>query len=81
MTLKPLLTAGILCVSAMAALPATAMPIDNLAQAAPANVENVRWVCGPYRCWWRPNYYYAPRVYVAPRYRYWRHRYWRHRRW
>jgi hypothetical protein len=24
-----------------------------------SNVENVRWVCGPYRCWWRPNYYYG----------------------
>jgi hypothetical protein len=22
------------------------------------NVEQVRWVCGPYRCGWRPNYYY-----------------------
>jgi hypothetical protein len=76
MTLKHVLTAGILCVSAMAALPATAMPIDNLAQAAPANVENVRWVCGPYRCWWRRNFYYAPRIYVVPRHRYWRHRRW-----
>jgi hypothetical protein len=24
-----------------------------------SNIENVRWVCGPYRCWWRPNYYYG----------------------
>jgi len=24
-----------------------------------ANVENVHWVCGSYRCWWRPNYYYG----------------------
>jgi hypothetical protein len=24
-----------------------------------SNVANVRWVCGPYRCWWRPNYYYG----------------------
>jgi hypothetical protein len=25
-----------------------------------SNVDQVRWVCGPWRCWWRPNYYVAP---------------------
>lgn len=81
MTLKHLVAAGTLCVATMAALPATAMPIDNLAKAVPANVENVAWVCGPYRCWWRPNYYYyAPRVYVVPRYHR-HHRFYRYRRW
>src|SRR5215470_12077528 len=20
-------------------------------------IEQARWVCGPFRCWWRPNYY------------------------
>jgi len=20
-------------------------------------VEQMAWVCGPFRCWWRPNYY------------------------
>jgi hypothetical protein len=37
----------------------------------------VRVVCGPYRCWWRPNYFYPRHRYSAyddPRYRYW-HRY------
>jgi hypothetical protein len=30
-------------------------------------IQNVRWVCGPYRCWWRPNYYaYAPGYYYGP---------------
>jgi hypothetical protein len=22
-------------------------------------VEQARWVCGPFRCWWRPNYPYG----------------------
>lgn len=72
--LKHLIAAGAVCAATMTALPASAMPIDNLAKAAPANVENVAWVCGRYRCWWRPNY--APRFYVAPRHRYWRYRRW-----
>jgi hypothetical protein len=38
---------------------ASAMPVANL---APAGSElslhqSVRWVCGPFRCWWRPGYY------------------------
>ncbi|MGE0034027.1 MAG: hypothetical protein AB7S93_00135 [Xanthobacteraceae bacterium] len=85
MALKHLVAGGILCAATIAALPAAAMPIDNLARGTQANIEQVRWVCGPYRCWWGPNYYYGPRVYrprvyVAPRV-YWgpryRHRYWR----
>ena len=78
MTLKHLVAGGILCAVTMAAVPAAAMPIANLPAAAPGHVENVRWVCGPYRCWWRPNYYaYGPRFYAAPR-AYWGPRY-RHR--
>lgn len=87
MALKHLVAGGILCAASMAALPAAAMPVDNIARAtqANANIEQVHWVCGPYRCWWRPNYFYGPRVYgprvyVAPRV-FWgpryRHRYWR----
>jgi len=42
--------------------PASAMPANGLAsaatQAAATNgVQDVRYVCGPYRCWWRPGYY------------------------
>jgi hypothetical protein len=34
-------------------------------------VEQARWVCGPFRCWWRPNYYgyygaYRPYGYYRP---------------
>jgi hypothetical protein len=53
-----LLSSGILSGSA------SAMPANGLtppvAQAA-GNVENVRWVCGPYRCWWAPGPYWPGR--------------------
>ena len=45
------------------------MPLDALKSATEAvqQTENVRWVCGPYRCWWRPNYYGYVRPYWGPR--------------
>jgi hypothetical protein len=48
---------------------ASAMPngLSSDALSSNANVEQVRWVCGPYRCGWRPNYYGW-----GPRWRYWR---------
>ena len=65
---------------------ASAMPVSDLAAAAnelSGDVQNVRWVCGPYRCWWQPNYY-AYRDW-GPRYRYWGPRpyayRWGHRGW
>ena len=62
---------------------ASAMPASGLASAATAaattnGVQDVRYVCGPYRCWWRPDYY-GPRYYnyyVGPRHWYWHRRYW-----
>ncbi|MGE0749429.1 MAG: hypothetical protein AB7K64_02475 [Variibacter sp.] len=74
---------------------ATAMPLGGLSDASAAvstQATNVRWVCGPVRCWWRPapyyyGYYAPPRPYFygrrywGPRYRYgWygpRRHYWR----
>jgi hypothetical protein len=68
---------------------AAAMPLSGLAIAASelqTNAEHVRWVCGPYRCWWRPAPYwvrpypygfYGPRPWYGYRYgwygprRYW----------
>ena len=44
----------------LSASAASAMPLDGLkpaTEAVPA-AENVAWVCGPYRCWWRPGYRY-----------------------
>jgi hypothetical protein len=51
-----------------------------------SGVENVRWVCGPHRCWWQPQRhrvyspygFYAPRPHHRPHHRHgWRpHRGW-----
>jgi len=49
---------------------AKAMPVDGLATATAIvadGIQNVRWVCGPYRCWWRPNdFAYGPGDYYGP---------------
>ena len=67
---------GLASVGAITALSpsAYAMPFAPLA-AQNNTVENVRWVCGPFRCFWRPNYYGAygfygggPRFYGGRRY-------------
>lgn len=59
-----------------------AMPLDTLAAPAAVSdgVQNVRWVCGPYRCAWRPNYFYygPPRAYGYYGRPFYRHGY---RRW
>jgi hypothetical protein len=62
MALKSAIAAVALCGSALLT-PASAMPVDTLA-VAPAHVDQVRWVCGPVRCWWRP----GPRIVVGPRF-------------
>jgi hypothetical protein len=63
---------------------AEAMPIGlpGSTSTQVSNVDQVRWVCGPWRCWWRPNYYVAPAYAYygyGPRYGYyggWHH--WHH---
>jgi len=86
-----LIGAVAMCGTALWALgSASAMPVSGLANASDevaTDLQQVRWVCGPFRCWWRPNYYpyygYAwggPRFYARP----WGWRagpYWRGRRW
>jgi hypothetical protein len=66
MTLKSLAIAATLSAACVSS-PASAMSIDNLALKNAGNVENVAWVCGPYRCWWQPDGYYyggyGPRFY------------------
>jgi hypothetical protein len=55
--------------AAVMTVPAAAVPINNLAPAAPPSVgrlQPVVWVCGPFRCWWRPGPYYW-----GPPYGYW----------
>jgi hypothetical protein len=75
--LKLIFVAAALC-GGLTATAASAMPIAPIQTDTAAQVEQVRWVCGPYRCWWRPNYYGGYGAYsYYPRHRY--HRYWRHR--
>jgi hypothetical protein len=55
---------------------ASAMPngLPSISKALSQDVQDVRWVCGPYRCRWVPNWYGAygfyggPRVYGGPRF-------------
>lgn len=52
---------------------ASAMPATGLAATEHQNVgtlQQVRWVCGPYRCWWQPGPYWG-RPYWG-----WRRHYW-----
>jgi hypothetical protein len=36
---------------------AAAVPVSNLSNVAKASsgIQDARWVCGPFRCFWRPN--------------------------
>ncbi len=56
--------AGTLTAGGASAMPLGALkPAADTVQTAP---QNVAWVCGPYRCWWRPGYaYWAPRPYYG----------------
>ena len=61
---------------------ASAMPngLPSVSAVAPPAAESVRWVCGPYRCWWQPGPYglYGPRPWGPG----WGWRRWHHwRRW
>ena len=49
---------------------AAAMPngLPSISKALTQDVQDVRWVCGPYRCWWRPNWYGAYGYYGRPRF-------------
>jgi hypothetical protein len=65
---------------ALSAGPASAMPaLDHgLATNQASQIEQVRWVCGPWGCRWRPNYwggygFYRPRPYWGGG---WRRRHW-----
>jgi hypothetical protein len=68
---------------------ANAMPVQQPGVVS-SNAEQVRYVCNAWgRCWWRPNYYvapryygprfYGPRFYGGPRYYGGWNRGWRHR--
>jgi hypothetical protein len=60
--LKVTIAAAVALCGAGLAGSASAMPINDLHLAtaqAPDAVQKVAWVCGPFRCWWRPNWYYG----------------------
>jgi hypothetical protein len=51
--------AGTLTAASASAMPVGALkPAADTVRVAP---DNVAWVCGPYRCWWRPGPYWGPR--------------------
>ena len=54
--LKSALVAAI--VSCGLAATADAMPANHLSDKASLSVQKTAWVCGPYRCWWRPAWPY-----------------------
>jgi len=66
-----LAAAAILMTAGFGATRASAMPVAGLApaveQAGGAQIDNVRWVCGPYRCRWVPNRFYGPPRFYGPR--------------
>lgn len=62
---------------------AQAMPMNGLASASSQvaeHVDTVRWVCGPYRCWWRPGPFWGG-PYWRPHYGYWGWHRWGWRGW
>jgi hypothetical protein len=77
--LKLAFAAAVIC-GGFVATAASALPVAPIPSDAATNVEQVRWVCGPYRCWRTPGYY-GYRAYGAYRRPYWgggwRHRHWR----
>jgi len=61
------LALAVLAGSAAMAGQASAMPANGLVAATKeigGTVEQVRYVCGPYRCWWRPGPYWGHRYYA-----------------
>ena len=74
LTIAGALLAGTMAFSAGQA---SAMPaVDHgLATTQGVQTEQVRWVCGPWGCGWRPNYYGFYRPY-RPWGWGWRRRYW-----
>jgi hypothetical protein len=66
-------TGAVFGVVAFTSTPSSAMSASDLREASkslPIETQKVVWVCGRYRCWWRPVLVYpAPYAYYRP---YWR---------
>ena len=80
-SIKYALAAAVLGGLVAASGQASAMPngLSALAQTQASDTQDVRLICGPYRCWWRPGYR-AYGFYYGPRRHWWGPRWgWRHR--
>jgi hypothetical protein len=84
LTVKNILATALVLGATSLALPAAALPVGGLDLAVArngdmaGNIDQVRWVCGPYGCRHVPNYYYGgPRWGYGGGYRggYYRHGY------
>lgn len=79
LTVAALLSSNMMIIAEASAMPMNG-PVPAAAQIADG-LQEVRWVCGPYRCWWRPGPYWRG-PYWGPPYPYWGWRRWRwHRYW
>jgi hypothetical protein len=69
-----------LAIGQASAMPASAIAPAATQAAATNSVQDVRYVCGPYRCWRTPGPFYGRRYYnyYGPRpYWRWHRHYWR----
>jgi DNA-binding PucR family transcriptional regulator len=62
LNVRKTLAAALVIGATALALPAAAMPLAGLEPAIlqagqSPQIDPVRWVCGPWRCHWAPNYY------------------------
>jgi hypothetical protein len=69
-----LAASAVIFVSGLGMTAAPGMPVSDVAKAVPNAVDEVVWVCGRHRCWWRPGRYWArpPAVVVLAPPPYWR---------
>jgi hypothetical protein len=50
---------------------AVAMPAEQLVGSDGSLVQKAAWICGPYRCWWRPGPPWAPPPWVWHHHHHW----------
>ncbi len=82
--LKTAFVGAMFAATTLAPAPGSAMPVNDLSATSKSlstETQTVVWVCGWYRCWWRPVFVYpSPNLYYRP-YWGWRRPYWGWRRW
>jgi hypothetical protein len=82
--LKTAFVGAMFAAVALASPSGSAMPLSDLGATSKflsTETQKVVWMCGWYRCWWRPVFVYpAPHLYYRP-YWGWHRPYWGWRRW